>query len=74
MTKNQKLLLGLAAAGLVIYFLWKGNKKTAAPAPNSAEKQCEENYLLANHPDVVRTPEEQEAYKKSWIAECMTMV
>ena len=75
MTRNQKILLGLAGAGVLAYFLWKNRKPAVAPeTPNSAKVKCEQNFLEANHPDVARTPEEQAAYKKAWIDECMTMV
>ena len=69
MTQNQKILIGLASVGVVFYLLWKSKKNDQASIFEE-DKQCEEEYLAANHPDIVRTPEEQEEYKKSWISDC----
>lgn len=72
MTQNQKIVLLLGAAGIVAYLVWKSRKPVIETGLGKEKMQCEEEFLSANHPDVMRTPEEQDAYKKSWIADCLS--
>lgn len=72
MTQNQKIVLLLGATGIVAYLIWKSRKPVVEIGLQKDKIQCEEEFLSANHPDVARTPEEQEAYKKNWIADCLS--
>ena len=65
MNQNQKIVLLLGAAGIVAYLIWKSRKPVVETGLGKEKMQCEEEFLSANHPDVARTPEEQEAYKKN---------
>lgn len=71
MTKNQKIFLTVGAVGLLAYFYFRSTRATSFPTKSPIRLQCEEEYLVANHPDVVRTPEEQEKYKNEWIVDCV---
>lgn len=71
MDKKTKILLGVGVLALVGYYLWKNSQKVNSLKTAETEvDECQIEFMNSPHPDVVRTPEEQDQYQKNWLAEC----